>query len=646
MANLKSSNNQFYKKRKHNTLPYLPAILILQAFLLVLFSECITFYDFYIPYTWVDFNNLYFIFFNTAIYFLILFLLFVMTKRMFPGYVFAVLLVTFFSVVGNMKWNELKEGISFSDLQKLSEALQVGGDAEFLGVFRLVISLILSVLIGIFIFLLDRMEFPKKKGQHKAWWRFYRILFVCLLLLFVVFTRWDWNRTAMERLREERTADVTGPAVYFLESVEKELYAREYSVKEAMHSYEHYVEVGKQVLDKKGRTNASQAEKDMEMPNVIVIMSEAFYDVNQLEGVLSYSSDPMAVYHEVAKEGICGSVAVNVYGGSTHYTEFEFLTGWNSRGMSLGGCPYKEYFKEFQPSLVKYFKDAGYSAIAIHPYEEWFWNRRGAYKNMGFDNFVGRDDMRYKKMCGYISDESLTQEIIYRYEYGERTTRPFFCFAVSIANHIALINDDKKENPPEQITVDFKGETGSYSENKKRRIARHVSGMEKSAEALRELTDYYKKVEEPTVIVFFGDHAPSYAAEILKAGSLDEDKAYETPFLIWSNYERKDVKNSALDAFVTNINGERMMNVSYFSTYLLDVLNLPIPRQGYYNIGLMSEYPVETRYMVKDRECRSFTGTGKREDMDYMERLIDTQDSINTLLEHPKQIENVWDVSR
>ena len=37
----------------------------------------------------------------------------------------------------------------------------------------------------------------------------------------------------------------------------------------------------------------------------------------------------------------------------------------------------------------------------------------------------------------------------------------------------------------------------------------YLSIMHASDEALRELITYFEKVEEPTLIVFFGDHQPS-----------------------------------------------------------------------------------------------------------------------------------------
>ena len=271
-----------------------------------------------------------------------------------------------------------------------------------------------------------------------------------------------------------------------------------------------YEQAGK---DSAGLAAAVEDPESVKRPNIIVIMSEAFYDLDRLEGAVSYSEDPMRPFREVCKEGISGDLYVNVYGGSTHFTEFEFLTGWNTRGMNTGSCPYKEYFSKDQPSFARYLKEQGYQTVAIHPYNGKFWNRYVAYPRLGFDAFIDQYRMSYQEKCGYISDDSLTKEIIKQFE-EKKEGSPFFCFSVSVANHIAILNGEEKENAPDQIKVTYDDALG-YGPNKKRWVQEYVSGIEKSGEALQELTDYLKTQDEPTIVVFFGDHAPSYALDQL-----------------------------------------------------------------------------------------------------------------------------------
>ena len=74
-----------------------------------------------------------------------------------------------------------------------------------------------------------------------------------------------------------------------------------------------------------------------------------------------------------------------------------------------------------------------------------------------------------------------------------------------------------------------------------------------SDKALEELITYYSNCEEPTLVVFFGDHQPPLKNafyEVLYGKSLSERttgevmQQYAVPFFIWANYdigEREDV---------------------------------------------------------------------------------------------------------
>ena len=68
--------------------------------------------------------------------------------------------------------------------------------------------------------------------------------------------------------------------------------------------------------------------------------------------------------------------------------------------------------------------------------------------------------------------------------------------------------------------------------------------MKASDEAFEYLVDYFKAVEEPTMIVMFGDHQPGVENEFFEdiSGILNSEMPreqqlmwYETPFYIWTN---------------------------------------------------------------------------------------------------------------
>ena len=107
--------------------------------------------------------------------------------------------------------------------------------------------------------------------------------------------------------------------------------------------------------------------------------------------------------------------------------------------------------------------------------------------------------------------------------------------------------------------------------------------MKKSDDALKELIDYFKKVDEPTVLVFFGDHQPrvenEFYNELFNSSDknemklLREEKKYRVPFMIWANYDIKEKENvnisaNYLSAYTMKAIGGQM---SGYDKYLMDM---------------------------------------------------------------------------
>ena len=107
--------------------------------------------------------------------------------------------------------------------------------------------------------------------------------------------------------------------------------------------------------------------------------------------------------------------------------------------------------------------------------------------------------------------------------------------------------------------------TSKYADN-------YLSLVRATDTAFSELIDYFSEVEEPTIILMFGDHAPNlpdgvYEAlmgKSLEALSLEEtQQRYTTPFVLWANY---DIEGSGTTGEITSAN--------YLATLLLRTAGL------------------------------------------------------------------------
>ena len=113
-----------------------------------------------------------------------------------------------------------------------------------------------------------------------------------------------------------------------------------------------------------------QVEEHKErLPNIIVVMNEAFSDLSVL-GDFTTNEDYMPFLHKLQKgyeNTITGNLTVSVCGGNTANSEFEFLTGHTMDFFPVGSIPYQQYIKGELPSIVNQLEKLGYLTYGLHP---------------------------------------------------------------------------------------------------------------------------------------------------------------------------------------------------------------------------------------------------------------------------------------
>lgn len=317
--------------------------------------------------------------------------------------------------------------------------------------------------------------------------------------------------------------------------------------------------------------NTRHQEESGELPNIIVVMDEAFSDLSVL-GNLSTNEDVMPFMHRMqqgADNVITGYAQVSVCGGNTANSEFEFLTGNTMAFLPAGSIPYQQYIKRETPSLASYLKSLGYETYAQHPYMESGWNRNQVYPLLGFEHMDFLSDYTNKSyLRKYVSDASDMQHIIDTFEQKE-VGKPMFLFNVTMQNHGGYTEDYP------DLEVDI------HSGYDSPQLDRYLSLVRLSDQALEELVDYFSGVEEKTVIVFFGDHQPADAVAApfynnpLTAGVLEKDSSlrYQVPYLIWANYEIPEAsgKNTSLNYLAAQVLSAAGVPTGAYQNYLLEL---------------------------------------------------------------------------
>lgn len=307
-------------------------------------------------------------------------------------------------------------------------------------------------------------------------------------------------------------------------------------------------------------------------PNIIMIMSESFFDVTSLQEV-GFSENPLSHFKGYQNNFAKGNIATSIYGGRTSQTEYEVLTGESVYFTDPSNIAYSKFVHEGTPSIAKLLKDEGYETVALHGYEKKFFSRNEAYPNLGIDKFIASEDFENPKLArGYISDDALVDRIIELYEH--KNENPLFYHVVTMQNHMPYSDTYTANN----ITVSHPNLTDEQLNS----LTAYANGVKDSDKALKKLIDYFSQIDEPTIIVMYGDHLPALDEqyELYKDsgyinGKFDEidcARLYQTPFVVWNNYGLPQKDFGTIDA--TYLGSQLLDYIGYhndaYMGYLLD----------------------------------------------------------------------------
>ncbi|MGL5260685.1 MAG: LTA synthase family protein [Lachnospiraceae bacterium] len=342
---------------------------------------------------------------------------------------------------------------------------------------------------------------------------------------------------------------------------------------------------------------------DTSYPNIIVIMSEAFSDLDIL-GEFSTNENYMPFIRSLldgAQNTVSGYLNVSVLGGNTANTEFEFLTGNTMAFLPQGSIPYQQYIKNSIFSLPNYLKNYGYHTVAIHPYRASGWERNRVYPLLGFDSFLSINDFEDAQLIRkYVSDQACMEKIIELYEQKEENA-PLFLFNVTMQNHSSYT--ELFDNFTPDISVNEATSTA---------LNQFLSLQKQTDLSTEYLIDYFSKEEEPTLIVFFGDHQPTnsvvspiYKANNKNVNDLTEEEnqlRYQVPFFIWANYDIQEE---------TNIE----TSVNFLSSFALSQTSVPMNSYFSYLKELSEDYPSISSIKVMDSSNTSYVSKDKFEEL-------------------------------
>ena len=345
-----------------------------------------------------------------------------------------------------------------------------------------------------------------------------------------------------------------------------------------------------------GYTGPATAETAQDYPDVVLILSESFYDFDLVTD-LQADTDIMPVTKNLPNSVYGHTISPHV-GGGTNSTEYEMLTS-NSLILMPSITPFNWLNLYNANSVVSYLKGLGYSTMAAHPYTNSNYQRDSAWLALGFDETHFEDDFPTQDRYGdrpYQTDSATYKDWEKLYE-AMPEDKPRFSFLVSIQSH-----GDYDMNDASLDIVHAATDYGEYDEL----MDEYLSCIKMTDAAVQELCDYftaqYEKTGRKVIVAMAGDHAPSFVTHVadpsFAAGNDLELLQRSTPFFIWANYPLEHT-----DAAISTTDPLNRMDMVMLTPTLLQQAGLPLSDYYKYLLEMKQNTPVVTAandYMKAD----------------------------------------------
>ena len=330
--------------------------------------------------------------------------------------------------------------------------------------------------------------------------------------------------------------------------------------------------------------------------NIIMIMNESLADFEST-GDLQTDTEILPFIHSLNKNVTYGKLHVPTFGGGTARSEYEALTG-NSIQFFPAACqPYELYVRDPEYGLADILGSQDYEPVAMHPNNASNWNRSKVYVRMGFDEFLSienwGDEFCDRVRKHYYSDATVYDKIIKMYEDKEEDQK-LFTFCVTMQNHGGYDETTNGEDYEPDVKLNY-DEEYPYAET-------YLSLARQSDLAFKDLLTYFEKVDEPTMIVMFGDHWPQledgFFEQLLgkKKSSLETIESqitYTTPYIIWTNYPSETK--------------EEDISCNYLGSSMLEKAGVQLTEYEQFLANLKEELPIIGVGAVCDKDGNWYT---------------------------------------
>lgn len=310
--------------------------------------------------------------------------------------------------------------------------------------------------------------------------------------------------------------------------------------------------------------NPPATDKVDTQPDIVIILSESFFDPNILNGY-GKQVDFMPNLHRLARHGTSGQMHSPTFGGGTIRTEFEVMTGIPLRYFPEIQFPYLQIHARTIPGIARVLKSHGYTTLAVHGGDPHFWNRTAAFKSLGIDRFIAQGDFPVGDAVSdgkYMSDKSFTDELLRQLP---DSGPPRFVLGISIEAHGPYSQDygiDARVRDAIPVPPKVTGEARKELQN-------YIYHLRHADKQLGRLADTLAKRKRPTLIVFFGDHLPALMQTFQQDGFRNGQSflVQTVPYLLIDTSRLKTAKPVKEDVAAWELPGMLLARTPFHDNY-------------------------------------------------------------------------------
>src|SRR5262245_9411062 len=240
------------------------------------------------------------------------------------------------------------------------------------------------------------------------------------------------------------------------------------------------------------------------LPNIVFFHAESTFDPSNAFRLSARVELPLWSKHRETRA--LSPLRVNVIGGGSWVTEFEVISGVDSRIFGYQGFYTNFYIApKVKNSFVKYLASKGYKTAAFYPVDGGFYNAETAFNFYGFGKFIDGRSLHLPADWGSLIDRNIIKAVI---DHGAfRGAGPFFYFISTSENHGP--HPCRSFESDRQFFTTFAAKA-SFEKNCQlneylKRAGSTSDGFELVLQQLRQIE---RQTGRPFVLLVYGDHQP------------------------------------------------------------------------------------------------------------------------------------------